>query len=159
MSAPPANVHATAIVVGTMGLLFLGPSGAGKSSLAFACLADAHRRGQYAALVSDDRVLISTHGDRLIASGPASIQGLLELRHSAIVRIPHIGAAVLDYAILPVARDDAERLPPEDEIVDVLPHGRLPAIRIARDIGEPLASIAALISMRSSKTSSKSLSF
>lgn len=159
MTTAQANVHATAIVVGTTGLLFIGPSGAGKSSLAFACLADARRRQQFAALVSDDRVVVSWHGGRLIASSPESIRGLLELRHSGIVTIPHIGAAVLDYAILPVAREDAERLPPDDEIVEVVPHCSLPGIRVARDIGEPLAAIAALISTRSGKTMSKSVSF
>lgn len=159
MTTAPANVHATAIVVGTMGLLFIGPSGAGKSSLAFACLADAHRRRQFAALVSDDRVLISRHGDRLIASGPDSIKSLLELRHSAIVTVPHIGAVVLNYAIVPVAREDAERLPPDDEMVEIVPHCSLPGIRLARDTAEPLAAIAVLISARTGSALSKSLSF
>ena len=30
----PVNVHATAIVIGTTGLLFTGPSGSGKSAIA-----------------------------------------------------------------------------------------------------------------------------
>lgn len=159
MTTVQANVHATAIVVGTTGLLFIGPSGAGKSSLAFACMADARRRQQFAALVSDDRVIVSLHSDRLIASGPESIKGLLELRYGGIVTVPHIGAAVLDYAILPVAGDEAERLPPDGEMVDVLPHCRLPGIRVPRDIGEPLAAIAALISARTGSPLSKGLSF
>lgn len=151
MTTAQANVHATAIVVGTTGLLFVGPSGAGKSSLAFACMADARKQQQFAALVSDDRVIVSLHGGRLIASGPESIKALIELRCSGIVTVPYIGAVVLDYAVLPIAREEAERLPPDDETVEVLPHCRLPAIRIARDTIEPLTAITALISTRTGK--------
>ncbi|MCF3643194.1 HPr kinase/phosphorylase, partial [Rhizobium sp. TRM95111] len=34
--AGPVNVHATAIVVATTGIVFVGPSGAGKTRLALA---------------------------------------------------------------------------------------------------------------------------
>jgi serine kinase of HPr protein (carbohydrate metabolism regulator) len=49
MSTTPVNIHATAVIVGKTGLLFLGPSGWGKSMLAFACITEAQRAGLDAA--------------------------------------------------------------------------------------------------------------
>ena len=39
MNGGTLNIHATAVVLGTRGILFTGPSGSGKSMLAFACIA------------------------------------------------------------------------------------------------------------------------
>ncbi len=84
MTGAARNVHGTAIVVGKRGLIFLGPPGAGKSELAFACLAHARSHGSFAALIADDQVFISTENGQTIATRPASIEGLLELRGSGI---------------------------------------------------------------------------
>ena len=64
MTAAP-NVHGTAIVIGTTGLLFLGPSGTGKSAVALHCIGQARAQGVFAALVSDDQVLLGDAGGRL----------------------------------------------------------------------------------------------
>jgi serine kinase of HPr protein (carbohydrate metabolism regulator) len=48
------RVHATALVVGTTGLLITGPSGAGKTTLALRLIALARSRGLYADLIADD---------------------------------------------------------------------------------------------------------
>ncbi|TDK30406.1 HPr kinase/phosphorylase [Rhizobium deserti] len=139
------NIHATAIVVGTRGLLFTGPSGSGKSMLAFACLAAARRQGAFAALVADDRVLVSRHGNQLIASSSPSIAGLMELRGSGIVEVESLSSAVLDLAIQVVSLADAERLPPEKERFKLPPLGELPLRRLPSNALEPLAVIAALM--------------
>jgi serine kinase of HPr protein (carbohydrate metabolism regulator) len=138
------NIHATAIVVGTRGLLFVGPSGAGKSTLAFNCLAGARTRGIFAALVSDDQVFIRRDADCVIAEAPPSIAGLLELRGSGIVKLDYVPEAQLHLAVQVIDITAAERLPPRDEMYDCAGLGRLPMIRL-RSVGvDPLAAIGAL---------------
>lgn len=145
MTAGPTNIHATAIAVGTRGLLFVGPSGCGKSMLALACLAAARRAGAFAALVADDQVFIRRAGNRLIAERPASIAGLIEIRGSGIAEVASIAKASLDLAIRPLAGNEAERLPPEDEMLALLGEAMaLPLLRLLRSTTEPLAAIAAL---------------
>lgn len=126
----PANVHGTAIVIGTTGLLFLGPSGAGKSAVALACLDEARARGLFAALVSDDQVLLSVAGGRLIARAPAAIAGLAEVRGAGIIQVPTIEAAVLARAVQPLQPPFSQRLPPESETVEILPSFSLPLTRL-----------------------------
>lgn len=139
------NIHATAIIVDGIGLLFVGPSGAGKSALAFDCIAEARISGKPAALISDDRVIISRQNGHIIGHGPASIRGLLELRHSGIVRMEWVEQAPLHYAIMPVVSAEADRLPPEHEQFEVARDIQLPAIRVPRPVRFPLSHIFALI--------------
>ncbi|WP_322988851.1 hypothetical protein [Hoeflea sp.] len=109
------TVHATAIVVGQTGLLFVGPSGSGKSGMAFACLQSALYRGWNAALIADDRTCLAVAGGRLIASCPKPISGLLEIRGSGIVRLRRMERAVMHLAVAPGEASAATRLPPDDE--------------------------------------------
>lgn len=139
------NIHATAIVIGQRGLLFLGPSGAGKSMLALACLAAARRGGAFSALVADDRVMIGSAQSRIMASCPTSIAGLLEIRGSGLVYLTHVASAPMDLAIQVVSLADAERLPPEKEEFSIEPIGRLPLIRLAATTPDPIAAISALV--------------
>lgn len=126
----PANVHATAIVIGTTGLLFTGPSGSGKSAIALHCIEEARGRGLFAAMVSDDQVLVSEANARLIARAPKSIAGLAEVRGAGIVTVDTIEATVLHRAIRPMEAPFAERLPTEDERFEVLPAHSLPLTRL-----------------------------
>lgn len=148
MASRSTNIHATAIVIGKTGLLFLGPSGSGKSSLAFACLAAAKPLGLAATLVADDRVLIAKQDDAITAECPPSIAGLMEIRYTGIVRMPYISKAELHFAIRPVDPVTAERLPPEEEQIDVTSSIRLPLIRLSATSANPLAIIMAKISAR-----------
>ncbi|WP_411036196.1 HPr kinase/phosphorylase [Shinella sp. BYT-45] len=125
-----SNVHGTAIVIGTTGLLFVGPSGAGKSAVALACIEDARARGLFAALVSDDQVLVRAAGGRLVARAPASIAGLAEMRGTGIIETATIETAVLHRAVRPVAPPFDERLAPEGETIAVLPAFPLPLTRL-----------------------------
>lgn len=140
----PHNIHATAIVVEDVGLLFVGPSGIGKSAMALQCLAAAKRSSWAAALIADDQIFISRRGDHLIASQPVSIAGLLEIRGSGIARVPSVAEAALHLAVLLVDPRTAERLPTAGEIYDLGTVGSLPQIRMMNDHREPLAAIAAL---------------
>ncbi|OBZ93567.1 serine kinase [Pararhizobium polonicum] len=131
MTGQAANVHATAVVLGTRGFLFVGPSGAGKTTLALSCLTAARNSGLFAALVSDDQVLISMRNGRAVARRPASIAGLAEIRGAGIVAVESVPAAVMDFAILPVKPPFEPRMPPENETFllpsgDFLPLKRLP---------------------------------
>ncbi|MDL2399812.1 HPr kinase/phosphorylase [Rhizobium mayense] len=148
MSGKATNIHGTAIVIGKTGLLFLGPSGSGKSSLAFACLSAAKPLGLSAALVADDQVFIERRDGAVIAECPPSIAGLLEIRYTGIVRLPHVFEAEMHFAIRPVDPAKAERLPPEDEQIDVTESIRLPLIRLSTISANPLAVIMAKIATR-----------
>lgn len=77
-----ALVHqASAVVVEGRALLIEGPPGSGKSSLALALIE------QGAGLIGDDAVTIAADGDRLIASPPPNIAGLIEVRGVGLVRL------------------------------------------------------------------------
>lgn len=144
MTGAARNVHGTAIVVGKRGLIFLGPPGAGKSELAFACLAHARSQGSFAALIADDQVFISIENGQTIATRPASIEGLLELRGSGILRLDSVERAVLHLAIRVIDPSRDERLPPEGERTNLGGLGDLPLIRVSGRAMVPLATIAAL---------------
>ncbi|OWW01037.1 serine/threonine protein kinase [Rhizobium sp. R72] len=143
MTAAPSNIHATAIVVGSTGLLFMGPSGWGKSMLAFACIAEAQRMGMSAILVADDQVLVSTQAGAVMATCPAPIAGLIELRGTGIVQVPHVASAVMHYAILPGSVSGEKRLPPEDERMTIVDDIDLPVIRLLANTPVPLAALLA----------------
>ena len=145
MTGETTNIHATAIVIGRTGLLFIGPSGSSKSALAFSCLAAAKPLGLAASLVADDRVLISEDNGSVIAKCPPSIAGLMEIRYTGIVRMPHVPEGEMHFAIYPVDPTTAERLPPEDEQIDITGSIRLPLIRLAATSANPLAIIMAKI--------------
>ncbi len=129
MNGPFVNVHGTAIVLGTTGLLITGPSGSGKSALALSCLSEVRRRGRFAALVADDRVDLTLENGRIVARCPAAIRGLIEIRGSGIAEVGTVSACVLDWAIMPVRAPFDPRLPPEEELK--LEIGRnLPLLRL-----------------------------
>ena len=145
MTAKPVsrNVHATAIVVGTTGLLFVGESGSGKSERAFACLDEAAGRGLFSALVADDQVLVSLRHGIAVAEAPRATSGRIELRGSGIVRLFSLPRAVMHLTVLCVRSGQAPRLPEEGEQYPVGEAGGLPLIRLPRKaVG--LAAIAAI---------------
>ncbi len=141
-----ANIHATAVVLGTRGVLFVGPSGSGKSTTAFACIAAARRNGAFAALVADDQVIVSLQRDCVLALRPAPIAGLVEVRGSGIARVESLEAAVMDLAVRVLSSPEEERLPPEHERFPVGGGADLPLMRLWRATPEPLAVIGAFAS-------------
>lgn len=141
MTGGQVNIHATAIVVGTTGLLFIGPSGAGKSLTAFTCLAAAWRAGISAMLLADDRVLLSPKDGCLMGRCPDAIAGLIEIRGSGIARVPHVPSAPLHLAVRVGPVERMERLPPEAERFSIDGVGTLPQLRLAAHVADPLAII------------------
>ena len=113
----------TCIAVEGTGLLLTGPSGAGKSDLALRVI---ETGGQ---LVSDDYTCIAAAADRLIASPPQELQGLLEVRGVGIVRLPFVDSTPLSAIIDLVDPSAIERMPGE---MDRMVLGvRLPLYRLS----------------------------
>ncbi len=104
------TLHATTVALGDRGLLILGRSGAGKSALALALMSLG------ATLVADDRTILTTRDDALIATCPLAIRGLIEARGMGLLR-----ALPQDEATLAAAVDldtvETERLPEPHRIV------------------------------------------
>lgn len=146
--ASARNIHATALVIGTRGFLFVGASGEGKTSLALTCTAQAAARGIHAAFVGDDQVMIRSTGGHILAESITTISGCAEVRGSDIVNVPAIAAAVMDFAVLPVSGRAGERLAPEDEVYEIAEVGRLPLLRVPLEVLQPLAIIDLLAAGR-----------
>lgn len=87
------RLHATCVAINGHAVLLLGASGSGKSDLALRLI----DRG--AVLVSDDQTHIEAADDRLIASPPDTIAGLIEVRGIGIVALPFASTAPVALAV------------------------------------------------------------
>lgn len=144
MTAAPANRHATAIVLGSTGILFVGPSGAGKSACALSCLVSAQAHKLYGCLIADDQVMVHAVNGRVIAEAPETIGGLMEIRGSGIARMDHIAAAVIDLVVELKTQEDAERLPPSGRVWQAADGLDLPLITMTWPSPDPFSKLAAL---------------
>jgi serine kinase of HPr protein (carbohydrate metabolism regulator) len=104
------NFHATALLASDRGVLVAGPSGSGKTALALALIAHCRAHGVAGRLVSDDQVLLSVAGGRLVAAAPAPIAGLVELRGYGPVPVPAEARMVVDLLVRLVEPADAPRI-------------------------------------------------
>jgi serine kinase of HPr protein (carbohydrate metabolism regulator) len=129
------NVHGTAIVVGTTGLVFLGPSGSGKTAAALHCIARARERGLFSALIADDQVLLEGASGSIVARAPTAIEGLAEVRGSGIVAVETVPCAILHHAVRPVRPPFLDRIAPEGEGCELLPGHRLAVARLPIEDG------------------------
>lgn len=116
-------VHATSVDIGGHAVLIRGPSGAGKSDLGLRLI------DQGAVLVADDQTALSPQDDRLYASPPATIAGLLEVRGMGIVRLPHRDRTPVALLVDLVAAETVERLP--EPAVERLLGVALPKVALA----------------------------
>lgn len=106
-----APVHASCVALGDRGVLLRGAPGAGKSDLALR-LIDAG-----ATLVSDDRVALDDGDGALLASPPARLAGLLEVRGLGIVAMAYTDRCPVHLAVDLVAPEVVERMPEADSVV------------------------------------------
>ena len=102
---PEQQFQASCVNLNGKGVLLLGPSGSGKSDLALRLIDDG------AILVADDRVDITMLQNKLHASAPLNLQGLIEARGIGILSLPYASYVELSLAINLMDRDLIERLP------------------------------------------------
>lgn len=107
----PRNLHCCVVSVDGAGVLVEGPAGSGKTSLALGLVDTARSRGLAAMLVSDDQAICQNRAGRLVATAPAAIAGLAEIRGYGIARMPFV--AECDVAVIGrlVADAEVERMP------------------------------------------------
>ena len=102
-------LNVTCVSIDSKGVLIAGPAGAGKSDLALRLI------DHGAKLVADDQTELQIVKNSLVASAPATIKGLFEVRHVGLMRMPFVpSACVCLYVELALMHDKLERLP-EDE--------------------------------------------
>jgi HPr kinase/phosphorylase len=101
--------HASAVAVNGRGVLILGAAGSGKSSLALGMMALGAR------LVADDQVVLTRERERLMASAPERIAGLIEARGIGILRVPPTGPVPVLLAV-DLGRPPAARLPQSEKV-------------------------------------------
>ena len=95
-------IHTSSVAINDFAVLIAGPSGSGKSDLALR-------------LIDEGAELIAK--DKLIASAPETIQGLFEVRHVGLLKLPFaLLAEVRLYVELVPLNKDIERLPDNDFI-------------------------------------------
>ncbi len=116
-------MHGSCVVLDDEAVLVLGPSGAGKSDLVLRLIGRGWR------LVADDQVELARVGDGLMASAPAPLRGMLEVRGLGLFRdLPMVSPARLAL------------------VVDLLPDGaalsRLPEPVVFETLGVSLPRVA-----------------
>lgn len=88
-----------------LGVAIIGPSGSGKSSLGLELMAVG------ALLIADDRAELRREGDRIIASAPPQISGMIEARGIGILRADTQDEADLAL-VVDLGAKEVARLPP-----------------------------------------------
>lgn len=102
-------LHTSCIAINGKGILISGPSGAGKSDLALRLIDEG------AQLIADDQTELHVENNRLIAAAPASIAGLMEIRHLGLIKMPFATQTQIElYVELTSLDEKLERLPPPD---------------------------------------------
>lgn len=97
------TLHASCVAIGGRAVLIEGLSGSGKSDLALRLI----DRG--AILVSDDYTLVRRAGGHAIASPPATIEGLIEVRGLGLVKMTH--TTDVPVALIVTLNEAVDRMP------------------------------------------------
>ncbi|KQZ82791.1 hypothetical protein ASD64_07490 [Mesorhizobium sp. Root157] len=108
----PRNIHATALLIGDLGILITGRSGTGKTTLALTLVDETVGRGEFARLVADDQLFVSGHGGRLVGHAPAAISGLAEFAGIGPQPVAFERSAVIDLCV-ELVEGETERLQAE----------------------------------------------
>jgi serine kinase of HPr protein (carbohydrate metabolism regulator) len=103
-------VHASCVAINGQAILLRGPSGSGKSDLSLRLIDGG------ASLVADDQVLLKavtgeTDDEHLMASAPAALSGLLEVRNIGIVKCDAVSSGQVRLVIDLDEAANIERLP------------------------------------------------
>lgn len=141
-------LHGTCVALGPVCALIRGPSGSGKSDLALRFLTSANTGPAPRRLIADDQVRVTRAGDRLQASAPASIAGLIEVRGVGVVAMPSLESASLVLLADCVTPSDVPRLPPKPlprEAVLGLPVARIALAPFEASAPDKLALVLAAL--------------
>jgi HPr kinase/phosphorylase len=106
--------HATAVAIDGGAVLLRGASGSGKSDLALRLIDGG------ALLIADDQTLLYLERDRVIASAPAAIAGLIEVRGVGVVRLAARTLTAPLVLIVDLIPADAIERTPEPRVETVL---------------------------------------
>lgn len=117
------QVHATCVDAGGAGVLLRGDPGSGKSDLALRLIDGGAR------LVADDRVDLALDGDRVVASAPKELAGLIEVRGVGVLTLDAVDRAPVRLVVELVGPGDVERTP-EPGTVELLGVA-VPGVRLA----------------------------
>jgi serine kinase of HPr protein (carbohydrate metabolism regulator) len=104
-------LHASCVAIGGRAILLAGPAGAGKSDVALRLIDGG------AQLVADDQTMLHRENDTLLASPPAAIAGMIEIRHVGLVKMPSAEKLPVSlYVELAPLDATIERLPGSDAV-------------------------------------------
>lgn len=142
------RLHATCLIVGAHAILVRGPSGSGKSRLALSLIAEPPRLplGGHVLvrLVSDDQTLLAPAGRCLVASAPAILAGLIEVRGQGIFRLPYEPAACISHVF---ELGSATRLPDPHQVSLGISGVALPLITIPAGAADPRLLVMAALGL------------
>ena len=115
------TLHASCVAIAGRAVLIQGLSGSGKSDLALRLI---DRGG---VLVCDDYTVVQRLGEKLIASAPANIAGLIEVRGLGLVTMPFQNEVPV--ALIVNISDSVTRMPDDRDTQTiagvVLPRGQI----------------------------------
>ena len=147
-SLAPFPVHASAVALGESGVMIRGASGEGKSTLALALVEAWERRGDFARLVGDDRVIVRIVNGRALVSPHSALSGLAEWRGIGLIEREYEACVVLALIVdleSPEQQAACPRLPETEELcVDFhnlhdVARLRLPARETERSVAAVMA--------------------
>lgn len=100
-------VHAGAVLLGRRGVLLMGPSGCGKSTVALNLI-----ESYGAALIGDDRIMLTVEGAALVARPHENLHGLIEMRGLGLLRLPFCAQGDIELVVDLSAAGTVPRLAP-----------------------------------------------
>lgn len=132
------QVHGTTVALDGIAVLIRGEPGSGKSDLALRLI----DRG--ARLVADDRTRLDLEHGQLIASCPAPIAGLLEVRGVGILPVPSTERVPLGLVAELAPEEAIERLP-EPQVCEYLGI-EVPLVRVSPFAASAAAKLRLVVS-------------
>ena len=134
MEKQKTTQHGTLISIKGLGVLLLGPSAAGKSDFALRLTTPPSpflKEEAQAILVADDQVEIFTKNNekneiKLYGQAPASLAGLLEVRHLGIKAVAFMEKSEIDCAIKLKKYNEIERLPEDGLSLELVEGASIP---------------------------------